>query len=102
LGNVRLEGTPLAGGEVLGTARVEGEIPGSGIQGNGVPGFLGSNPHANVSSTSVNHVAGIKKPPPWVKTPRRRGKRTVTAAVAREGNGHETGTGTAAVGENGH
>ena len=86
---------------------------GSGIlQDNGGvarSGVLGSNPHGNVSSTSVNHVAGIKKPPPWVKTPRRRGKRTVTAVVEgntngnANGNGHGLGTmvGTAVV-KNGH
>lgn len=66
-------------------------------RGNGV---LGSNPHGNVSSTSVNNVAGIKKPPPWVKTPRRRGGKKTVTAVAVEGNGNRNGT--SVVGENRH
>ena len=86
----------LAGGILL-TAHDTGLIGGTG---NGSLGVIGSNPHGNVSSTSVNHVAGIKKPPPWVKTPRRRGgKKTVTAVV--EGNTNGKGGATVSVG-NGH
>lgn len=47
---------------------------------------LGVN-HMNVSQTSVHTVAAIRKPPPWVKTPTRRGKKKVSPVVVEETNG---------------
>jgi len=47
---------------------------------------LGVN-HMNVSQTSVHTVAAIRKPPPWVKTPTRRGKKIVSPVVVEETNG---------------
>jgi hypothetical protein len=65
-----------------------------------------SNPNENVSSTSVHHVAEVRKPPPCisvdfmsannitgVKTPRRRGKKIVPV---------EESNGKPVPGENGH